>query len=499
MHSGAGRGRRNVADRSKTTPSRPGRPYRHKPDSTKARDAKKGNTSGGGQPPPGASSSSRPTPAAEGRIARDAAVDALTSVLKDRHSFDDALARSADRVGLMGRDRAFARAMAAAALRHRGSLQSVIGSFLDKPLPKDTGRLDAILLCAAVQLLVLKTPPHAAISIAVDQTRADRKARRFDKLTNAVLRRVSERGAGILAHLDRVALDLPPWMLERWTRCYGRDAARDIANASLTEAALDITPKDASVAGQWAERLAGQLLPTGTIRMVAGGRIEDLPGFAEGAWWVQDAAAALPAKLLGDVRGLDVADVCAAPGGKTAQLAASGARVVAVDQSEQRLTRLRENLARLDLAAEIVAADAALWQPGRQFDVILVDAPCTATGTMRRHPDIMHLKRPEDVSQLVKIQRQILENAARALKPGGRLVYCTCSLEPEEGPEQFAAFLADHPGFARVAIDPAAIGGETSWLTPQGEMRTLPNFLNQFDEGLKGMDGFFAAVARKNA
>ncbi|MGE0381804.1 MAG: RsmB/NOP family class I SAM-dependent RNA methyltransferase [Hyphomicrobium sp.] len=434
----------------------------------------------------------------EGRLARDAAVEAVSLVLKDGKAFEDALASSADRAGLVGRDRAFARAIAASVLRYRGSLQTVIGNFLDKPLPRDTGRLEAIQLCAAVQLLVLKTPPHAAISIAVDQTRADRKARRFDKLTNAVLRRVSERGEAILGALDRLKLDIPDWMLSRWSKTYGAETARKIAQASLTEAALDLTLKDASTAEAWAANLGGHVLPTGSIRMRSGGRIEDLAGYPEGAWWVQDAAAALPAKLLGDVRGLDVADMCAAPGGKTAQLASLGARVVAVDQSEQRLARLNENLARLGLSAETVVADAAHWSPGRQFDAVLLDAPCTATGTMRRHPDILHLKRPQDVDQLTEIQRAILSAAARLLKPGGRLVYCTCSLEVEEGPAQFAAFLAANPNFSRLPIDPASIGALQDWITPDGDLRTLPHFFDEFEPGLKGMDGFYAAVARKN-
>ncbi|HMN36816.1 MAG TPA: RsmB/NOP family class I SAM-dependent RNA methyltransferase [Hyphomicrobium sp.] len=436
---------------------------------------------------------------ADGRPARDVAVDAVICVLKEGRAFEDAFAKSADRAGLVGRDRAFARAVAAAALRHRGSLEAVIGTFLDKPLPRDSGRINVILLCAAVQLMVLKTPPHAAISIAVDQTRADRKARRFDRLTNAVLRRVSERGGDVLAGLDRIALDVPAWMLERWTRFYGADLAREIARACLAEAALDITPKDARAAANWAARLGGRLLFSGTIRIPAGGRIEDLAGFSEGAWWVQDAAAALPVKVLGDVRGLDVADVCAAPGGKTAQLAALGARVVAIDQSQQRLVRLKENLARLHLTAGAAVADARQWQPGRQFDALIVDAPCTATGTMRRHPDILHLRRSEDVGQLVKIQKEILANAAGLLKPGGRLVYCTCSLENEEGPEQFAAFLSAHPEFSREPIDPALVGAEPAWLTPLGELRTLPQFLGQLEPGLKGMDGFYAALARKKA
>ncbi len=443
----------------------------------------------------GGNAAARKPAFAEGRGARDAAVAALYGVLAQGRSFDDQLSKSAEKYALEKRDRAFARAVAAAALRHRGSLLHVITQFLDKGLPKESGKLEAILLAAASQLLILKTPPHAAISIAVDQTRADHRARRFDKLTNAVLRRVSEKGADILTAADNVVRDIPAWMFARWSAAYGADAARDIAQASLTEAALDISVKDD--AELWAGKLGGELLATGSIRIAPGGRVEDLRGYADGAWWVQDAAAALPVKLLGDVRGLAVADLCAAPGGKTAQLAALGAHVTAVDLSEERLARLKSNLARLHLAAETVVADAASWQPGKHFDAILVDAPCTATGTIRRHPDILHLKRPGDAAQLASLQSQILAAAAKALKPGGRMVYCTCSLEPEEGPQQVATFLASHPGFARVPVTPDSVGGEAVFVTADGDLRTLPSHWNSLPEGLRGLDGFYAAVLTK--
>lgn len=434
-------------------------------------------------------------PAAEGRAARDAAVEALFGVLVQGRSFDDALARSSEKRTLEPRDRAFARAVAASALRHRGSLNHVIAQFLEKPLPKETGRLEPILLSAAAQLLILKTPPHAAISLAVDQTRTDHKARRFDKLANAILRRVSEKGSAILANADTAKLDIPPWLYARWTSAYGSEAAHAIAEASLREAALDITVKDD--APLWAKKLAGKVLPTGSIRLAPGGRVEDLPGFSQGAWWVQDAAAALPAKLLGDVKGLAIADLCAAPGGKTAQLAAQGARVTAIDVSQERLERLRSNLARLQLAAETVAADATSWTPGPIFDAILVDAPCTATGTIRRHPDILHLKRPEDARQLASVQGAILKAAAQALKVGGKLVYCTCSLEPEEGPKQVEDFLRHNPDFERICIDESLIGGQSQLLTPAGELRTFPHHFSEFAEGQQGLDGFYAAVLRK--
>jgi len=288
-----------------------------------------------------------------------------------------------------------------------------------------------------------------------------------------------------------VRLDIPVWLLDRWIKTYGEADARRIAEASLAEAALDLAVKDDGEA--WAARLGGVLLPTGSVRLKAGGRIEDLEGYAEGAWWVQDAAAALPARLLGDVRDRTVADLCAAPGGKTAELAAAGARVTAVELSGARLTRLRSNLERLHLEAELVEADATTWRPEHAFDAVLLDAPCTATGTIRRHPDILRLKRPEDVAALAALQARLLDNAVGLLKPGGTLVYCTCSLEPEEGAEQISRLLAREPRLARSPIHAGECGIAPEWITPEGDLRTLPFHRPGTDTDPGGLDGFYAA------
>jgi 16S rRNA (cytosine967-C5)-methyltransferase len=435
-----------------------------------------------------------PQSKAPGYVAREVVVACLTSILERGRPLDDAFDAAAGKFGtLESRDRAFARLVVMTVLRRKGELQAVVASFIEKPLPADSGTLWPILLSASAQLLMLDTPPHAAISLAVDQCRDDRKAHRFDKLANAVLRRVSTSGKDVLAGVDPVTANVPPWLLGRWTETYGETLAREIAAASLTEAALDLSVKSDPEA--WATRFGGIVLPTGTVRIrrAGAGRIEEIPGYADGAWWVQDAAATLPARLLGPVSARRVADLCAAPGGKTAELAMAGAKVTAVDHSPARLARLRENLARLSLDADVVEADVLTWEPGSEFDAVLLDAPCSATGTIRRHPDILHLRRKDDTSQRVALQQRLLDRAARLVAAGGVLVYCTCSLEPEEGEAQVARFLESHPGFARVPVAPGEAGIDASWVTPAGDLRTLPCHFARPEPELSGLDGFYAA------
>ena len=438
-----------------------------------------------------------------GFAARQLAKRVLAAVIDKRRPFEEALevALADGSPSIDARDRAFARLIIATVLRRHGELAAVLKSFLAKPLPESRGDLSLILLSAAAQLLILETPPHAAISMAVDQCHADPHARHFAGLANAVLRRVATEGPTRLAGLDAVELNIPAWMLKRWRSHYGPEMARQIGQACLREAPLDISLKSAPDDGpdDWAARLSGHLLPTGSIRLAAAGRIEDLPGFAEGAWWVQDAAAALPARLFGNVAGLEIADLCAAPGGKTAELVAAGARVTAIEQSAERAGRLEDNLQRLHLEARIVVTDAISWQPERLYDGVLLDAPCTSTGTLRRHPDILHLKRAADVAQLAALQSRLLDNAARLVKPSGLLVYCTCSLEPEEGEHQIASFLARTPDFVRVPLVASEHGIAAEWITPEGDLRTLPVHMPHAEARLSGMDGFFASRLRRCA
>lgn len=431
----------------------------------------------------------------KGIAARDAAVRLLRGVTVERRSLDGLIETDRGFLALDPRDRALARAIVGTALRRAGQIADALGRLITKPLPKRSGRLRQILEIAAAQILFLDVPPFAVVSVAVDQAGADRDAQHFKGLVNAALRRLVENREAFLADQDAGVLNLPPWLRARWVATYGEETTRAIAAALLLEPSLDLSAKNDPAA--LAARLGGKLLPTGTVRLVPSGPAENLAGYAEGEWWVQDAAAALPARLLGDVAGKRVADLCAAPGGKTAALANAGARVTALDVSAERLKRLSENLARLGLAAETVAADLLAWKPVEAFDAVLLDAPCTATGTIRRHPDIPFLKRPEDIVALAAMQARMVDKALAMLKPGGTLVFCTCSLEPEEGEAQVARALHRHP-LAIVPVEPSEVGGLVETITPAGAVRTLPSHLpDAAQPRLGGLDGFFIVRLKK--
>ena len=426
-----------------------------------------------------------------GLPARRLAADIVDGVLRRRRPLDEQFGdASATLAALPERDRALVRALTATVLRRLGSLRHLLGLMLDRGPPKEAPRVETALLIGAAQILFLDVPDHAAVDLAVRLTQADRRAARYAGLVNAALRRLAREGAERLAGLDAILLDTPHWLMARWIATYGEATARAIAAACSREPALDLTVKrDPEL---WAARLGGRVLPTGTVRLIAHGPITALPGFAEGAWWVQDAAAALPARLLGDVSGLCVADLCAAPGGKTAQLAAAGARVTAVDRSPARLAQVGENLARLSLSAELVEADVAEWTAG-PFDAVLLDAPCSSTGTIRRHPDVPWLKSPADIAKLAALQRRLLERAVALTKPGDELVYCVCSLEPEEGEHIVADLLAREPNVRRIPIAAAELFGCGEFITKHGDLRTLPCHFPDAEPRLAGLDGFYAA------
>jgi 16S rRNA (cytosine967-C5)-methyltransferase len=435
--------------------------------------------------------------AAPGIAARRIAADILDGVLRRSRSLDEQLDGAQVHPGLVGladRDRALTRRIVATALRRLGTLRHLLSLYLERGLPAEAPRAETALLIGAAQILWLDVPDHAAVDLAVRVAQADRHAVHFSGLVNAVLRRIARDGAQRLAEIDTTALDTPAWLMARWIKTFGDETARAIAAANSNEPALDLTLK--SEAESWATRLRGQVLQTGTVRMIAHGAVTLLPGFSDGAWWVQDAAAALPARLFGDVRGKRVADLCAAPGGKTAQLALAGANVTAVDRAPARLNRLRDNLARVSLTAELVCADATEWQ-AEPFDMVLLDAPCSSTGTIRRHPDIPWLKHETDIAKLVALQQRLLERAAALTKPGGTLVYCTCSLEPEEGITPIASLLAREPGFRRRPVTAEEVSGLAELVSPEGDLRTLPCHLPNADSRLAGLDGFYAARLEK--
>ena len=425
-----------------------------------------------------------------GLPARRIAAEVVDGLIRRKRPLDELLDAGVLETLEEDRDRALVRVIVATVARRLGTLRHLLGGLLERGLPPSAPRVESALLTGAAQILWLDVPDHAAVDLSVRLVREDKFARHYAPLVNAVLRRVAREGAARLDGLDAVALDTPDWLMSRWSTFYGDASARAIAAANAAEPGLDLSVKDDPQ--QWAARLDGRVMPTGTVRVAAHGPVPRLPGFADGAWWVQDAAAALPAKLLGDVNGRSVADLCAAPGGKTAQLAAAGARVTAVDRSEPRLKRLRDNLARLRLDAEVVRADATQWQGG-PFDAVLVDAPCLATGTVRRHPDIPWLKQESELAKLTALQARLLDRAAELVKPGGTLVYCTCSLEPEEGEQAVEALLARNPQLSRRPIVADEIAGIAGCVTPQGDLRTLPSHWPDPEPRMSGLDGFFAA------
>jgi 16S rRNA (cytosine967-C5)-methyltransferase len=432
---------------------------------------------------------------ADGTGARRAAVKILYGVIDKGEAFDDVLARELGAPDLANHpsDRAFARAIATLVLRRLGQIDDLMKTLLDKPLADNAAFARNLLRVGAAELLFLGSAPHAAVNCAVELAAGNLKARPFRGLINAVLRRLGREGAALVAKQDAAKLNTPNWGWENWSKAYGEETTRAIATAHLAEPPLDLSVRND--AAEWAKKLNGELLPTGSIRLSHAGRIEELEGFKEGAWWIQDAAAALPSKLLHANEGEDVLDLCAAPGGKTLSLAANGSNVTAVDRAGGRLDRLKENLTRTKLNAKLIKADITEWEPGRQWRKILLDAPCSATGTARRHPDVLYRKSGNQVASLAALQAQLLTRAASWLEIGGTLVYCTCSLEQLEGPAQVALFLKNNPNFEREPIQPEEIGDLKECLTPKGDLRTLPSHWE--DKG--GLDGFYAGrLVRKS-
>ncbi len=422
---------------------------------------------------------------------RQCALELLGAVLARKTPLEEGFANHDGIAALVARDRAFARNLVGTTLRHLGEINALIDHALEKPLPRKAAPVQHLLQIGIAQLCFLDTPPHAAVDQSVALLHATPLAS-YKGLVNAVLRRLTREGKALLESLDGPRLNTPTWLWKSWERTYGTATCRAIASAHLQNAPLDLTFRKGQE-GQ-AEALGATPLPTGSFRLHTHGRVDALPGYAEGHWWVQDGAAAIPAKLLGDVRGATVLDLCAAPGGKAAQLADRGAHVLAVDRSRARLVRVRENFSRLHLNVETVATDATTWRPKNPAAFVLLDPPCSGTGTLRRHPDIAWQKTPDDLMKLCALQARLLEAAAAMTAPGGLLVYAVCSLEPQEGVEQIDALLAGGAPFTRVPIAAEDVGGRDELLTPQGDVRTLPSHF----KALGGLDGFYAARLRKD-
>ncbi|HEY0927434.1 RsmB/NOP family class I SAM-dependent RNA methyltransferase [Brevundimonas sp.] len=413
--------------------------------------------------------------------ARLAAGVLLNAALEGRGGMDSAQTFR-EIAALPAPDRAFARAVAMAALRRLGEIDQILDRRLNKapPLPVRT-----ILRIALAQTLVLETPAFAAVSTAVKLAERDPKTRPYKNLVNAVLRGVGRDGPG----LTTAESNLPDWIAARWKATWGEQGLIALALVAREEPPTDLSLKPDADAQALATAVDGEVLPGGTVRTGRRGDVASWPGFEDGSWWVQDAAAAVPARLLAPKAGESIIDLCAAPGGKTLQLAASGAEVVALDRSDSRLKRLRANLERTGLSAEVVAVPAEDWEDDRTFDAVLLDAPCTATGTFRRNPEVLRATKPADVAKLADVQHRLLDAAAERVKPGGRLVYCVCSMEREEGETQIIAFLRRNPAFRTVAAVPAEVGAPDEALTPEGWLRILPSMWT--DKG--GVDGFFVA------
>lgn len=414
-------------------------------------------------------------------MTRKAALRILDAVYARHVRLDEAIYAELGKVSLMPADRNFVRLLVMTCLRREGQIRDVLGRVMKKPFGSQLKTGGLILCLGAAQLLFLKTPPHAAINTAVELARA----MRLDGLTgfvNGVLRAVA-RLENPLQGQDEVGLNTPQWLLDSWCAAYGAERAQAVALACLQEPPLDISVK--SNPEKWAETLGGAVLETGTVRLKVGALPTELPGFKEGEWWVQGASASLPAQLFSDVKGLKVADICAAPGGKTAQLAHRGAQVVACDISEKRLRMLQENMRRLGFAEAVQTENKNASDIAGEgvFDAVLLDAPCSATGTLQRHPDIKLHQTPAHVAKLAAGQQELLRQALRLAKSGGEVVFATCSLQPEEGDPVITAVLAD--GLAEVLPLPE------KWekhRTPAGGMRLFPD---------QGYDGFYICLLRK--
>lgn len=425
---------------------------------------------------------------------RELTVELFEQIAFDDVTMDRALADHPQFRKINTLDRALVRMILTTTIRRLGQIDNIIKHAMNSDRAPEPRLLLSLLRVAVAQILFMNVPDHAAVNVSVNL--AERMGLIRQKgLVNAVLRRVAREGGDITARQDIPRLNIPNWMLSDWIKHYGKRTGLEAATASLLEAPLDLSLKNNSDTAHWAKILNADILPTGSLRIIDhAGSIEHLNGFHDGAWWVQDAAAALPIHILGDIKGKRLIDLCAAPGGKTAQAASRGAHVIAIDRSAPRLEMMRRNLDRLGLtgSVEIIEADGTTYQTPEPADIVLIDAPCTATGTLRRNPDILLHRDEHDVARMNVYQEKLLTHALTLLKPGGMIVYAVCSLQHGEGEGMIAAFLETHREVTRVPITAEQVGGLSEIINANGEIRALPGHL----KNLGSIDGFFTVVLR---
>ncbi len=432
---------------------------------------------------------------------RRCALELLDAVLRQKTALDVALERSSNFAELGMRDRAFARMLVTTTIRRLGQIDDLITFAQERPDALKTDIVRNILRLGITQIFFMNVPNHASVDTCV-RLAQEKGMSRQSGFINAILRRLTREGSERLACQDASRLNTPEWLLKLWIEDHGLNTAARIAEANMNEAPLDITVKNRDEQAYWGGALQATTLSTGTLRRLGGGNVRELHGYDDGKWWIQDAAAAIPAMLFGDVTGANVIDLCAAPGGKTMQLAALGAHVTSIDRSARRLNRLKENVARMGLeeSVEIEISDAESWKPPAKVTnaggpaYILLDAPCSATGTIRRNPDTGYLKSPKDIEGLTAIQARLLNSAAEILAVGGTLVYCTCSLQKCEGEHQIDTFLTTHPDFTRVPVNPQEVGGYEELVNENGDLRIFPFHLAESG----GLDGFFISRLKRN-
>lgn len=435
-----------------------------------------------------------------GLSSRQAASKLLSAIIDKKTSMDGLLDLKGGNpayLDLSDQDRLLVKAILLSTLRNYQIIEKFLDHLLEKPLPTGAVSLRHILRIGAAQILYLDVPDHSAVDLAVEQANIDPRNRRFANLVNAILRRMAREKEKMLPKLGEKTAMLPDWYAKKLSKSYGFNRARKMMQLMSQPAPVDITVK--SDADLWADKLGGTKLTDWSVRLdKLDGPLQSLLGFEDGDWWVQDLAASLPARLFGDLNGKRVIDLCAAPGGKTAQLILAGAEVTALDRSKSRLNRLNENLDRLKLTAQTEISRMEKYQTEDLFDMALLDAPCSSTGTIRRHPDVVWTKDEGDISYLADVQKGLLDHAITLIKPGGVIIFSNCSLEPEEGEDMITQYVADNQDKVEIEpIDSSLCPGFQSAITEDGFIRTTPDFSLNEDDQLQGADGFFAARLRK--